>query len=298
MLRWLQKDKTKGKRGTICPLRAFASRGGATSKQTEKESGGYGFGLDALIVKSQDHICLLDAQLCKTWCVSTTQNANQEGVQRCWNERLLWARVSNIRSSWAVNVIQDARYAWKAATLLKPYWVSACLHGVSGDQRLVVDGSGSLCCQLGGEVAVGSRKTLIVVVWDIVLTCETALCGWGSYLWAQCCWDREGVEQIHSKQKQHPRFSFWSTIRFSKEMCGLTSFRSLWGTGHGIRWPLLGGADVAGRGRPSQSFRKGRLDSGCGHWSSEWAEDGWLFHHDALMLLRGRRPNRQDCLPW
>lgn len=42
--------------------------------------------------------------------------------------------------------------------------VDVCLHGVGVDQRLVVDGPGSLCCQLGGEVAVGSRKTLIVVL--------------------------------------------------------------------------------------------------------------------------------------
>lgn len=42
--------------------------------------------------------------------------------------------------------------------------VDVCLHGVGVDQRLVVNGPGSLCCQLRGEVAVGSRKTLIVVL--------------------------------------------------------------------------------------------------------------------------------------
>lgn len=42
--------------------------------------------------------------------------------------------------------------------------VDLCLHGVGVDQRLVVDGPGPLCCQLQGEVAVGSRKTLIVVL--------------------------------------------------------------------------------------------------------------------------------------
>lgn len=68
--------------------------------------------------------------------------------------------------------------------------IDLCLRGVGVDQRLVVDGPGSLCCQLWGEVAVGSRKTLIVVLWYVVLTGETALCAGGSYLGAQGCWDR------------------------------------------------------------------------------------------------------------
>lgn len=76
---------------------------------------------------------------------------------------------------------------WSVIQLLRP-----CLHGLRGDQGLVVDGSGSLCCQLGGEVAVGSGKTLIVVVRYVVLTGKTALGGRGSALGAQGCWDKEG----------------------------------------------------------------------------------------------------------
>lgn len=79
----------------------------------------------------------------------------------------------------------------------------ACLHGVGGDQRLVVDGSRSLCCQLGGEVAVGSGKTLIVVVRYVVLTGKTALGSRGSNLGAQGCWDREG-----RNEKEQPRHAY------------------------------------------------------------------------------------------
>lgn len=76
-----------------------------------------------------------------------------------------------------------------------------------------------------------------------------------------------------------------SGYRLLCQVCGLTGLCSLRGAGHSIRWPLLSGADWAKGSQSSQSVRWDGLYSGRGHRSSQWAQDGRLLHHNALMLL-------------
>lgn len=58
-------------------------------------------------------------------------------------------------------------------------------------------------------MAVGSRKTLVVVLGYVVLTGETALCAGGSYLGAQGCWDRRDrcTETTRTGREDRKRFS-------------------------------------------------------------------------------------------
>lgn len=93
-----------------------------------------------------------------------------------------------------LHVTELTSYGWKQNSQTQRH---ARLYGVGVDQRLVVDGPGSLCCQLGWEVTIGCRKTLVVVVRYVVLAGEAALCGGRGCLGALGCWEIREQQITH-----------------------------------------------------------------------------------------------------
>lgn len=103
-----------------------------------------------------------------------------------------------------------------------------------------------------------------------------------------------GAKRPHTQKivnRQSVQFHFcWgvsltNTTSCLRKLWVLTCFCRLGGAGHTIGGPFLGGADRAQGSQSSRSLQWRGLHCGCDDWISEWAQEGWLLQHNALMLL-------------